>query len=60
MEQIRPENSEILTARSFEGKTFPESGQEMFITECQAQRKEKEAIQEFQRVPDRNDLIEAW
>ena len=27
----------------FEGKTFPEIGQEMFVPERQAQRKEKEA-----------------
>jgi hypothetical protein len=32
----------------------------MFITERQAQRKEKEAIREFQRVLERNDPIEAW
>ena len=60
MEQIRPESSEILTARYFEGKTFPEIGHEMFVTERQAQRKEKEAIWEFQRVPDQNDPVEAW
>lgn len=60
MEQIRPESSEILTARYFEGKTFPEIGQEKFITERQAQRKEKEAIREFQRVLDHNEPIEAW
>lgn len=58
MEQIKPESSEILTARYFEGKTFPEIGQEKFITERQAQRKEKEAIREFQRVLDRNEPIE--
>ncbi len=60
MEQIRPESSEILTARYFEGKTFPEIGQEKYITERQAQRKEKEAIREFQRVLDRNETNEAW
>ncbi len=60
MEQIRPESSEILTAQYFEGKTFPEIGQEMFVTERQAQRKEKEAIREFQGVLERNDPIEAW
>jgi DNA-directed RNA polymerase sigma subunit (sigma70/sigma32) len=60
MEQTRPESSEILAARYFIGKTFPEIGQEMFITERQAQRKEKEAIREFKRMSERNDPIEAW
>ncbi len=59
MEQIKPESSAILTARYFEGKTFPEIGKEKFITERQAQRKEREAIREFQRVLDRNEPIEA-
>ena len=45
MEQIRPESSAVLIARYFEGKTYPEIGHEQFITERQAQRKEKTAIQ---------------
>lgn len=59
MEQIRPESSAVLIARYFEGKTYPEIGHEQFITERQAQRKEKTAIKEFQRVLDRNEPTEA-
>ena len=50
MEQIRPESSAVLIARYFEGKTYPEIGHEQFITERQAQRKEKNS---HQRVPAR-------
>ena len=59
MEQIRPESSAVLIARYFEGKTYPEIGHEQFITERQAQRKEKTAIKEFQRVLDRSEPTEA-
>lgn len=52
MEQIKPENAEILIERYFEGKTFPEIGEEKFITERQAQRREDAAIREFQHVLD--------
>ena len=41
MEQIRPESSEILTARYFEGKTFPEIGQKMFITDGRLRGRKK-------------------
>ena len=59
MEQIRPESSAVLIARYFEGKTYPEIGHEQFITERQAQRKEKTAIKAFQCVLDRNEPTEA-
>ena len=59
MKQIRPESSAVLIARYFEGKTYPEIGHEQFITERQAQRKEKTAIKAFQRVLDRNEPTEA-
>ena len=60
MEEISPESAVILTDRYFEGKTYSEIGREVFITERQAQRKERDAIREFQRVLDRHEPTEDW
>ena len=59
MDQIKPENAEILIERYFEGKTFPEIGKERFITARQAQRREYAAIREFQQVLDSSQTQEA-
>lgn len=52
LSKLDPDCSKILTERLFEGKTFPEIGKVMFITERQAQRKFKEALADFQIILD--------
>ena len=50
LDQISPENAEILIERYFDGKTVRAISQMIHVTKRQAQRRINEAIEEFQTV----------